>query len=39
LSIAVPLVGIILMGLVIWVPKWLSVIFGTYSLLVLYLTA
>jgi hypothetical protein len=42
LSIAVPLVGIILMALVIWVPKWfkwLSVIFGTYSLLVLYLTA
>jgi hypothetical protein len=42
LSIAIPLIGILLMGLVIWVPKWfkcLSVIFAIYSVLVLYLTA
>jgi hypothetical protein len=41
LSFAVPSIGVILMVLVIWVPRWfkcLSVVFGIYSLLVLYLT-
>jgi hypothetical protein len=41
LSILIPFIGVILMSLVIWVPRWfkgLSVIFGVYSLAVLYVT-
>jgi hypothetical protein len=41
LSIAIPLMGVLLMVLVIWIPRWfkgLSIIFGIYSLMVLYLT-
>jgi len=41
LSIAVPAVGIFLMILVIMIPRWfkgLSVIFGLYSLMILYVT-
>ena len=42
LSIAVPAVGVLLMILVMAIPRWfqaLSVLFGVYSVIVLYLTA
>ena len=42
LSVIVPTIGVVLMVLVIWVPRWfhwLSVVFAIYSILVLYLTA
>lgn len=41
LSIVIPLIGVSLMGLVIWIPRWfkgLSIIFGVYSLAVLFVT-
>jgi hypothetical protein len=42
ISIAIPALGVLLMLLVIVIPRWfksLSVIFGTYSVIVMYLTA
>jgi hypothetical protein len=41
LSIAIPMMGVVLMGLVLFIPRWfktLSVIFAVYSLMVLYVT-
>ena len=41
LSILIPLIGVLLMVLVIWIPRWfkgLSIIFGVYSLAVLFVT-
>jgi hypothetical protein len=42
LSIAIPGIGVLLMVLVITIPRWfkaLSIIFGLYSVLILYVTA
>ncbi|MDC0602839.1 hypothetical protein OAP14_07400 [Aliiglaciecola sp.] len=42
LSLVIPLIGVVLMLLVILIPrwfKWLSIIFGLYSLFVLFVTA
>jgi hypothetical protein len=41
LSIVIPLIGVLLTALVIFVPRWfkgLSIVFGIYSIMVLYVT-